>query len=433
MTRTLEDFSHSILFQKISDICASVNIVKNARELLELSLKQTMDLFGAKRGSIFIFNENKKELILKIAHGMEINEQKQMVKRLGEGVVGKVAQIKKPIVVYDIADDSRFNNFKPRRSYHTPSFICGPLLIKDKLIGVINIADKNSGHRFNNEELQLLDFLSSQIALNYRRIQLYQKFKNLVKESKYLKTKLGKSSAEADDLKKKIVVQEKFASIGKLAGGIAHEFNNPLDGVIRYTNLSLEHIKDDDVVRGYLLEIKYGLNRMANIVRSLLACSRNSRLAIEEIEINRSIEQVILNLKSEIAYKKLIIEKDFDHTIPPIMDLGMELIVSNLFRNAIDAVDKGGKVTVVTRNLHNYVSLKIIDSGCGFSRELAQKILEPFYTTKDIDKGCGLGLTIVNEIVKSYDGKMTIESVPKKGSTFTIFIPLKIKDEKRII
>src|SRR5439155_23160009 len=127
---------------------------------------------------------------------------------------------------------------------------------------------------------------STQIALNHRRVQLYQKFKNLVKESKVLKTELGKSSAEAKNLKKQIVVQEKLASIGKLAGGIAHEFNNPLDGVIRYTNLSLEHLSmEEEVVRGYLLEIKQGLNRMANIVKSLLACSRNATPSMRTIDV----------------------------------------------------------------------------------------------------------------------------------------------------
>src|SRR6185295_16574697 len=121
----------------------------------------------------------------------------------------------------------------------------------------------------------LLDFLASQIALNYRRIELYTKFKTIIKEKEHLENRLGKSGKETEELKKRITIQEKLATIGKLAGGIAHEFNNPLDGVMRYTNLCLEHVKDDEVVHGYLLEIKHGLNRMANIVRNLLACSRN--------------------------------------------------------------------------------------------------------------------------------------------------------------
>src|SRR3989338_8390110 len=262
----IEQLSHDDLFQNIGDICTVVTSAVDTKELLEVSLKKTMDLFGANRGSIFLLNEDGKELVLKIAQGMEMVEQEKMVKRMGEGVVGIVAQIKQPLFVEDISKDSRFHGHKPQGCYHTPSFICAPLMVKDKLIGVINIADKESKKRFSKHELQLLDFLSTQIALNYKRIQLYQKFKSIVKESRTLKDELGKTSQETSYLKKQIVLQEKLASLGKLAGGIAHEFNNPLDGVKRYTNLSLEHLKDNDVVYGYLLEIKNGLNRMANIV-----------------------------------------------------------------------------------------------------------------------------------------------------------------------
>ena len=428
MNELIDELSHSIVLQKISDICTSVNVVKNSRELLEISLKQTMELLGARRGSIFILNKSKKELILKIACGMKADEKQNLVKRLGEGVVGQVAQIKKPLVVEDISKDIRFQDFKARSSYHTPSFICAPLLIKDNLIGVINIADKEAEGRFTKNELQLLDFLSSQIALNYRRIQLYQKFKSIVQESKTLKTELGKSSAETDHLKKQIIVQEKFASIGKLAGGIAHEFNNPLDGVIRYTNLSLEHLKgEDDVVRGYLLEVKHGLNRMANIVRSLLACSRNSKPTMQDIDIHFSIEQVISSINSEILHKNITLKKNFDVNIPKITDLGIELIIANLLRNSIDAVDRNGSIFITTKFQNNQIKIQVSDSGCGFVSELTEKIFEPFYTTKDIDKGCGLGLTIVHEIVKSYNGKIDIESVPEQGSTFTVCIPLPIK------
>ena len=384
-----------------------------------------MDLFEANRGSIFILNEKTKDLILKIAHGMELSEQKQMVKRLGQGIVGRVAQIKKPMVVDDISQDSRFRHYKARRSYTTSSFICAPLLIKDKLIGVINIADKKNGSRFTNEELQLLDFLSSQIALNYRRVQLYQKFKKVVRESKSLKNQLGKTSHEAKVLKNKIVMQEKLATIGKLAGGIAHEFNNPLDGVLRYTNLCLEHTKDDEVVRGYLLEIKHGLNRMVNIVKSLLACSRNTTPSLEKIDPNSVIEQSLAAVQSEAFHKNITVEKKLEAGLPSIIDFGLERAVTNLLRNAVDAVDRGGKIKVTTALQDGHIVIEVKDNGCGIPKEAMDKIFDPFYTTKDMDKGCGLGLTIVSEIIKSYEGEIKLQSVLQKGTTFTVLIPIK--------
>ncbi len=418
--------SRSELFQQVGDLCSAVTTIISPKELLEISLRKTVQIFGAKRGSIFILNERTKNLTLKSAEGMELSEQKQMVKRLGQGIVGQVAQIKKPLVVDDIARDSRFRDYKARGSYTTSSFICAPLLLKDKLIGVINVSDKVNGERFTNDELQLLDFLSSQIALNYRRVQLYAKFKKAVRESKSLKSQLGKSSDEARALKNKIVVQEKLATIGKLAGGIAHEFNNPLDGVLRYTNLCLEQVKDDEVVRGYLLEIKHGLNRMVKIVRSLLACSRNTAPSLHEIDPNVAVDQALNGIQAEAFHKNVTIDKDLAEKLPSIIDFGIERALVNLLRNAVDAVDQGGKVKVTTAHVDGQLIIEVIDNGQGISKEALERIFEPFYTTKDIDKGCGLGLTIVNEIVKSYEGaQIKVESEPQKGTRFILMIPVK--------
>ena len=424
---SLEQFTGSELFQKVGDICAAVNSVSRAKELLEVSLQLTMELLGADRGSIFIFEEDEKKLILKIARGMAVGEEERMVKRLGEGVVGQVAATKEPIVVYDIEQDKRFQNFKARSSYRTPSFICAPLLIKDKLIGVISIADKSCGSRFSTNELQLLDFLSSQIALNYRRIQLYQQFAVMEQESQQLKDKLGKSSEEANHLKKQVVLHEKLATIGKLAGGIAHEFNNPLDGVMRYTNLCLEHTKDNEILRGYLLEIKQGLNRMANIVKSLLACSRNMSTPMGQIEPNKAIDQALGALETEILMKRIRVSKNLQEGLPAIADLGVERVLVNIIRNAIDAVAIGGHIDLQTRGEAGTIVFSVRDNGVGIPSEKIDEIFEPFYTTKDIDKGCGLGLTIVMEVVKNYNGQINVESTLNQGTTFTVRVPERLK------
>ena len=420
----IDELTETELFQKVSEICATVNAVTNARELLEVSLKKTMALFGANRGSIFMLKENGKDLILKIAQGMALNEQEKLIKRIGEGVVGRVAALKKPVVVENIAKDRRFKGFKSRNSYRTSSFICAPLLIKDKLIGVINITDKKCGSRFKPKDMQLLDFLTSQIALNYRRIQLYHKFKMAIKETKTLKSELGRSSQETSYLKKQIILQEKLASIGKLAGGIAHEFNNPLDGVMRYTNLCLEQVKDQEVLCGYLFEIKHGLDRMANIVKSLLACSRNLPPLKDKVNPNLVIDQALQSLQTEIYHKNIKIEKNLTDPLPEIGDLGLERVILNVLRNAVDAVTHQGQIKVTTAYNNGSLAIEIHDNGCGIPADNIEKIFEPFFTTKDMDKGCGLGLTIVSEIVKSYNGQINVESSIGQGTIFTIHIPV---------
>ena len=415
---------HSELFQQISDICAAVNVAMTPKYLLEISLKKTMELFNAKRGSIFILSENGRELTMQIARGMKTEEQENMVKRLGEGVVGKVAEIKKPIVVEDISNDERFPGHRSRQSYQTPSFICAPLMLKDKLIGVINIADKECGTKFDRYELQLLDFLSSQMALNYRRIELYQKFRRLIKESQSLKDELGRTSEVTSKLRKQVDIHERLASIGKLTGGIAHELNNPLDGVLRFVNLSLEKLpEDDELIRDYLLEAKHGLNSMVNIVRSLLACSREAPASLQKIDINMAVSEALSILRSEFYQKNIVLKKDLGENLPKIIDFGLDRIAENLLRNAIDAVPDGGEIAVSTRFQDQQIIFEVADSGCGIDKEKIEKIFDPFYTTKDMGKGCGLGLTIVGEVVKCYDGDIDVVSEPTKRTVFTIKLP----------
>ncbi len=418
--------TQSELFQKVSAICAAVNIVSETSELLEVSLARTLELFHAGRGSVFIFDEATEELTLKVAQGLAHTERKQLIKQMGRGVVGQVALLKTPILVKDISQDARFANYRARASYQTSSFICAPLLIKDKLIGVINISDKLSGARFGEADMQLLDFLASQIALNYRRIELYKKFQTILKRSEELTNELGKTNQVTTQLRRQIVAHERLATVGKMAGGIAHEFNNPLDGVMRYTNLCLNHIDpDDDVLRGYLLEIKNGLTRMATIVRNLLACSRRSEKPLQLIHPQAAIEQAVQAVQAEAAHKNIRIDRAIALNVTEIPDQGLERILVNLIRNAVDALPPGGRIRVSAQQGEGRLTIEVADNGPGIpEHEDPTRIFEPFYTTKDIEKGCGLGLTIVSEIVKNYDGQIHVESAPGEGATFIVTLPI---------
>ena len=235
---------------------------------------------------------------------------------------------------------------------------------------------------------------------------------------------LGEATTEAVSLKKQIESQERLASLGKLAGGIAHEFNNPLDGVMRYTNLCLNHAQDNEVLHEYLTEIQQGLKRMANIVKNLLACARNSPGSVHKIDLHRTIDQALKEIYPYLASKNITLTKNFSKEIPEITDLGVERIISNLVKNAIDAIDKNGTIKIETLLEEGFVKIQVADTGKGISSKNIDKIFDPFFTTKDIDQGCGLGLTVVHEIVKYYNGKIKVKSHPNKGTTFTVTLPL---------
>jgi signal transduction histidine kinase len=415
---TVYSLSTKDLLDKINAIGMAAYDASNVDELLKVSLRHTVDLFNAQRGSIYLIEKNEQELILKAALGMNLTEQRRLVKRLGEGIVGKVAELKKPLRVEDISKDSRFKNYKSRKSYQSPSFICAPLMIKDKLIGVINIADKESGDPFTRADLDLLDFLSNQIALNHQRVYINQNLTHILKESESL-------SEEAKRLKTQVTLHERLATLGKLAGGIAHEFNNPLDGVMRYTNLAIDHLREDDVVvKEYLVEVRQGLKRMANIVKSLLACARNTQPTMSRVDVNKCVEQTVKEFHAHLFRKNIAVDKYLQKNLPEITDLGVERILSNLMSNAIDAVPERGKIMIETSVSRGFLKILFWNSGKGIPKEIMEKIFEPFFTTKNIEQGCGLGLTIVSEIVKHYKGDIGLESAPNKGTAFTIRLPI---------
>ncbi len=235
---------------------------------------------------------------------------------------------------------------------------------------------------------------------------------------------IGRDITELKRSGERLREASKLEAVGTMSLGIAHEFNNPLDGVMRYTNLSLEQV-NDDVVRGYLLEVKHGLNRMANIVKNLLACARSQSLSTERADFSEALDYALASLKAEIAHQNIAVEKKIQKGIPLIVDLGIEGILTNLLRNAVDAVDENGKITVQAKYTDSILTIMISDTGHGIPREDSEQIFEPFFTTKDMDKGCGLGLTIVAEIVKSYDGQIHMQSKPGKGTVFTVNLPVR--------
>ena len=370
----------SNLLQKINTICVLCSESMHIQSLLKNALQETLDLLMSRRGSVFMLDDQTKGLVLRAGVGMEVGEEEEMIRYLEQGIVDQAAQLKEPFLV----------------EYKSGSFICCPLMIKSRLIGVINIFDKLSRKPFTQRELQLLNFLSNQIALNYQRISM------------------------ADQLE----FQERLVSLGKLAGGIAHDFNNPLDGVMRYTNLCLSHAQSDEVLQEYLMEIQTGLKRMANIVKNLLACARQLPASPYKVNVCKIIEQALKELSPYLASKNIDLVKNFSENLPEIIDLGVERIISSWVKNAIDAIDKNGTIEITASANDGYFKLQEADTGAGISEENLEKIFEPFFTTKNIDQGSGLGLTIVNEIIRCYNGKINVKSHLDQGTTFTVELPV---------
>jgi signal transduction histidine kinase len=222
---------------------------------------------------------------------------------------------------------------------------------------------------------------------------------------------------------------EKYATVGKLAAGVVHEVNNPLDGIIRYTNMLLTKSGLDTVAHEYLLEIKNGLNRIAKTTKSLLQFSHQvnseSGRSRPSVSINELITDSLDAFKNKIDLNNIRIHLALDSRLPQVPDLGLSHVCINIIKNAVDAMPEGGALEICSGSSKEAIFLKFKDTGCGIPDEIKDQIFKPFFTTKSIINGTGLGLAISHEIISRYGGKIEFNSQVGKGTEFSVLLPLK--------
>jgi len=389
---------------QLKDIIDSISLSNDMKGLLETALNKTLEALSSEKGSIFLTGDDGQELFLRWAYDTNPSVKvKEVRKRLGEDVVGKVAMNRKGMLVKDIRHDSRFHISNMYHDYKTNSFLSAPIATDMKLIGVINITENKFKKPYSEGDLKFLEIVADRIALKIEKSQLM---------------------SEMERLRNKRELDTKFADLGKVAGGVCHEINSPLDGVIRYVNLALMSL-EEGVARKYLLEAKGGLGRIANIIRSLLELTRRKKpLSVrKQIDVTKAIENSIDILRYEAMCKAIDIRKHLADDLPKIPDLGLETIFSNIFKNAFDAMDEKGCIDIATSLEGDFIKITICDTGCGIPKDNIGRIFEPFFTTKETTKGVGLGLSISYDIVKRYNGRIDALSEPNKGTKFAIYIP----------
>ncbi len=398
---------------KIKDMCLkkTPNVKK---DFLRTALSKCLEILESKSGSIFLFDDSRNELVLKAIDGNGIERSLIGLRQsLDKGIAGFVASQRKPLLVADITKH-HLHNQQRFKHYDTNSFLSAPLVAEDRLIGVININQKSLQQPFTPQDLKLLSAVSDYIAMTIYNSEAVKGLKETLKPQ---------GNGAEDSI-------TKFASLGKLASGIAHELNNPLDGVIRYINLSLGCLAEEGIVREYLLESKKGLNRMVKIIRSLLDFTHSHSLSPKSLDINKVINDSLDMIRHHIVSNDIKVEKELGSNLPFIEDRGLKLVFTNLLKNSCEVLPRGGKIKITSTSNNSFVEMRFSDNGPGVPTEVRDRIFEPFFTTKEMGKGSGLGLAICCSIIQRYGGRIVLEKKNEKGATFIIRLPIKDNQTK---
>jgi two-component system, NtrC family, sensor kinase len=258
-----------------------------------------------------------------------------------------------------------------------------------------------------------------------------------ITESKKAAEEIKNAYEQLKQAQTQLVQTAKMASVGMLAGGVAHEINNPLTGVlnnVQLVKMMVEQKSNFDIkeFKEIIDVIENSALRCKKITQSLLDFSRSSKGTFQMISLNKIAEDVSILIEHELGLQNITIQKDLEPNLPDISGDPqlLQQVIFDIIANAKWAVQKksekeGGTITIKTHYepKENNVSIFVSDTGIGIPKENLEKIFEPFFTTKNVGEGTGLGLAIVYGIIKAHKGIIKVESESGKGTTFTIVLP----------
>jgi two-component system NtrC family sensor kinase len=279
---------------------------------------------------------------------------------------------------------------------------------------------------------------SKQVASGNLDVKVEIKSKDELRELAETFNYMGSALKKRDEklkefAKKRIMESERLAIIGQLAADVAHEINNPLQGIVTYSHLILEKLSSENVMRESIHKIVNQANRCTRIIRGLLDFARQRKPDKKLSNVNLIIQECVSLVEDQALFHNILIEKEFDHELPDIIidPAQIQQVFMNMIINAAEAMDGNGKLTLITRfdEEKQFIVIEFWDVGHGIKEEDLERIFDPFFTTKEVGHGTGLGLAISFGIVKEHMGTISVESELDKGTRFIVRLPVILVEE----
>ncbi len=308
------------------------------------------------------------------------------------------------------------------------SVILAPLVLRGEAQGLLTCVRDRGQRPYGERDLTLVRDLSDRGALAVENARLYGKLQGQIEQT-------AKAEASLRKAEERLGQSQRIEALGRLAGGVAHDFNNVLSVVIGYGDLLLDEEPLQDPARAKVEGILKAARHGAALTGQLLAFGRQQVLETRMADLNEIVGNMVSMLKTSLDAKikvELDLANDLGRVKVDPAKIGQ--VVMNLLINARDSMPHGGHVTIRTCNEHPpdsgsghprrpHAMIAITDTGTGMDAATSARIFEPFFTTKAIGKGTGLGLATVLGIVQQSEGQITVDSAPGDGSTFKVYLP----------
>jgi hypothetical protein len=282
---------------------------------------------------------------------------------------------------------------------------------------------------FSNQDL--IDRIDN--VLRIRRIELHNKELREERErllheieqwNQELARRVEEKSRELERAHAEIVQAEKLAALGHLSAGMAHEIRNPLNSINLFAQILKSGLSDDAENASYTDKIMNEVDRIDDLLVKLLEASKRPRFELKPVDIADVIDRALAGFEALASAQKVTVEKEYVSVPPPILADASEIeqIFNNLFVNSLYEMQEGGKLGIRLSHDEQSIFVSVSDTGGGIPQENLKRIFDPFFTTKN--KGTGFGLSVVLRIVKTYSGRISVDSVEGKGTVFHLQLPM---------
>lgn len=387
----------------------------NTDELIEDVVNLLHQNFGYYHAQIYLMDPESGELVLKSGSG-EIGARLLAAQHhlpAGTGIAGHVVETAMPFVTNNVNEVVFFirNPFLP----DTQSELTVPIKVDDKVVGVLDIQDKPH-HRLMDNDLQLMVAVAGQLSVALQKANLYTNLQTALQQEQTVRSQLFQS--------------DRLALVGRLLASVSHELNNPLQAI----HNALFLLKDEETLSAQgkqdLDIILSEAERMAALIERLRSAYRPGRVQdFKAVELNGLIEDVHTLISTHMRQKQIAFEFHPDPDLPPVAGMSDQIrqVLLNLFLNATEEMEPGGRLIVRTHSLiqQNEVFLTVRDTGPGIDPEILPKIFDAFITGKNT--GTGLGLTITHDIIQQHHGRITADNDLEGGAVFNIWLPVHAK------
>lgn len=401
-------------------IVSAMTSVMEPDAVLELVVREAVGLMRSVGGAIHLLDRDRGMLTAKTAYGVSAFPLPLGIIRLGEGLIGRVADEGKPI-------RCPLSGKGPPEPGLPCTMLGVPMIWEGNVEGVLSVArDRSEG--YSDGDVEILMLLASHAASVLEQAKVYADLDLHNREIRALNEELQRSNRQLRETQAELIRKDRLAFLGEMSGIVAHEIRNPLTSIRGFAQRIARRAESDPEVSGNAGVIVEEVDRLQRVLGDVLDFARRARARRKPTDIGQVIRETLQLLSYDS--ERLEVRLDLDDSLPLVHadPEQMKQVFLNLFRNAVQAMEGQGTMTIRARAADKRVEIEVQDTGTGIPVSVQEKMFTPFFTTKPA--GTGLGLSLVKSLIEDHRGGISVSSEVGKGATFRLCLPLAKEPEE---